>query len=491
MKKRILSLVILLLSSISLSAQYVSDIHVTTDVTLGTGNVSPFWFNVNQHGLGSIHPNSAYVLAGISKDWDKSRRFDYAYGLDLAGGYNLEDNVILQQAYLDLKYRSLFLSIGSKERTGLFRNPLLSTGGTLWSGNARPIPQVRLGFYDWVRPFRADWFALKGDISYGWFTDQRFQKNFIDKKNGVYVKDIIYHHKYIAFQFGNDQTRFKVEAAYEIDQQFGGRRIHYKNGEVVLTEQIPSKFKDYIRAFLPLSGSSDDLETNQRYYQGNYVGEWQINLHYKLSDQHRFRTGFEKFWEDASGMSFQNRFDGLWSMEYNRTSPGLISGALIEYFQSTDQAGPCYWLPSYDGQGTNIQYEANGVDNYYSHSVYGGWSHWGQIIGNPLIPSPVFNENGSLSPRCNRIKSWNIGVNGQITPEWHHRILLTYMRGWGTYGSPFKEVEKNLSGLIEVTYLPQWQPRLSFKLATAFNTGNLYGGEAWGTRLAVTYKFLK
>ncbi|MGL5919594.1 MAG: capsule assembly Wzi family protein, partial [Bacteroidales bacterium] len=156
---------------------------------------------MNQHGLNSIHPSSAYLRAGISKEWNTAKRFDYAYGADFVTGYNLDANVIIQQLYADIKYRSLFLSVGSKERTGLFRNPLLSTGGTLWSGNARPIPQVRAGFYDWVQPFRtANWFKLKGDISYGWFTDSRFQKNFINKLNGVYVKNIVYHHKYIAFQ---------------------------------------------------------------------------------------------------------------------------------------------------------------------------------------------------------------------------------------------------------------------------------------------------
>ncbi|MGL5317166.1 MAG: capsule assembly Wzi family protein, partial [Bacteroidales bacterium] len=206
MKKTIVTCVVSLLAGFPLSAQYVSDIRVTSDVRVGTGDTSPFWFTANQHGLGSIQPNSAYLRAGIFKTMRTDRRFDFAYGLDLAGGYHLDANVIVQQAYVDLRYRSLFLSMGSKERDGLFRNPLLSTGGTLWSGNARPIPQLRAGFYDWVRPFRADWFALKGDFSYGWFTDQNFQKEFISKENGVYVKGIVYHHKYIAFKFGTEQT---------------------------------------------------------------------------------------------------------------------------------------------------------------------------------------------------------------------------------------------------------------------------------------------
>lgn len=479
----------LLLVSGRLYSQHIPSFVVRTDIQLGTGEVSPFWFSANQHGLAAVGNNSAYLRAGAFKQWDTSKRFDYAYGVDLVGGYNLDANFIVQQLYVDLKYRSLFVSLGAKERNGLFRNPLLSTGGTLWSGNARPIPQARFGFYDWVKPFRADWFRLKGDFSYGWFTDGKFQKDFINKQSGNYVDDILYHHKYIAFQFGNDRTPFKLEAAYEIDQQFGGTRYFYKDGIVEEVIKAPSKLKDYIRAFFPLSGSSDDIDMNQRYYQGNYVGEWQLNLHYKLNNMHRFRIGFEKFWEDASGMSFQNRMDGLWSFEYTRSESALISGAILEYFQSTDQAGPCYWLPSYDGQHTNIIGEANGNDNYYNHGFFNSWSHWGQNMGNALIPSPVYNKNGVLATYCNRIKSWNLGVNGQITPEWQHRVLLTHMRGWGNHGGPFTEVKKNLSGLIEVTYLPNWLTGAEAKLGTAFNTGELYGGKSWGVKLSLGYHF--
>ncbi|MGL5787890.1 MAG: capsule assembly Wzi family protein, partial [Bacteroidales bacterium] len=162
-------------------SQHIPAVFVKTDVQLGTGDTAPFWFMTNQHGLAATAANSAYLRAGAIREWDTKKRFDYAYGVDLVGAYNLDADFIVQQLYVDLKYRSLFISLGAKERNGIFRNPVLSTGGTLWSGNARPIPQARFGFYDWVKPFRADWFRLKGDFSYGWFTDGCFQRDFINK----------------------------------------------------------------------------------------------------------------------------------------------------------------------------------------------------------------------------------------------------------------------------------------------------------------------
>ena len=47
-----------------------------------------------------------------------------------------------------LKYRCLGVSVGSKEKHSEFNNPLLSSAGIDIFGNARPIPQVRIGIPD-------------------------------------------------------------------------------------------------------------------------------------------------------------------------------------------------------------------------------------------------------------------------------------------------------------------------------------------------------
>lgn len=81
---------------------------------------------------------------------------------------------------------------GSREKGAPLLNNALSSGDMTWSGNARPIPQIMIGIpeYLYVLPR----FAIKGEISYGWFTDNKYQ----ERKVGAghwYTKDIKYHHK--------------------------------------------------------------------------------------------------------------------------------------------------------------------------------------------------------------------------------------------------------------------------------------------------------
>ena len=79
-----------------------------------------------------------------------------------------------------LKYRCLGLSIGSKERHSEFNNPLLSSGGLTFSGNARSVPQVRIGIPEYTLvPGTKGWLAFKGHIAYGMFTDDGWQKDFV------------------------------------------------------------------------------------------------------------------------------------------------------------------------------------------------------------------------------------------------------------------------------------------------------------------------
>ena len=116
-----------------------------TGVSFSGGEHTPFWLIANKQGLSSIEKNNGYLRAGVFRELENDTPFSYAFGVDLAVAYNFTSTFVVQQLYADLKYRCLGLSIGSKERHSEFNNPLLSSGGLTFSGNARPIPQVRIG----------------------------------------------------------------------------------------------------------------------------------------------------------------------------------------------------------------------------------------------------------------------------------------------------------------------------------------------------------
>ena len=69
----------------------------------------------------------------------------------------------------------------------------------------------------------------------------------------------------------------------------------------------------------------------------------------------------ENFYDDFSGMGKFNGWDGLWGIEYKKKDNQLISGLVLEYFQSTNQSGPMHGLDDSEVKKTG------GADDYYNN----------------------------------------------------------------------------------------------------------------------------
>ena len=135
---------------------------VEASANAGSGDYAPLWFTANRNGLSSQKPNSAYLRAGLAYRQEFRRGWKIGAGLDLAGAANSPSDFIVQQAYADISWRVLNLSIGSKERVPLGKNPMLSSGGMVEGNNARPVPQVRAEIAEYYTvPGTKGWFAFK------------------------------------------------------------------------------------------------------------------------------------------------------------------------------------------------------------------------------------------------------------------------------------------------------------------------------------------
>jgi hypothetical protein len=136
---------------------------------------------------------------------------------------------VVQQAYFDVQYKKVRLSVGAKERPSELRNQALS-GGALASGiSARPIPQVRLELPDfWTIPGTRGWLALKARLGYGFYTDGQWQQGFVNE-NGIFSKHSLYHTKAGFLRVGNEEKfPVSVTGGLEMNTQFGGK--HYVKG---------------------------------------------------------------------------------------------------------------------------------------------------------------------------------------------------------------------------------------------------------------------
>ena len=79
------------------------------------------------------------------------------------------------------------------------------------SGNARPVPQVRIELPEyWTIPGTGEWLGIKGHLAYGWFTDENWQKDFVQAGKARTV-GVRYHSKSGFLRFGNE-NKFPLTA---------------------------------------------------------------------------------------------------------------------------------------------------------------------------------------------------------------------------------------------------------------------------------------
>lgn len=447
---------------------------VEAESVFSGGDYAPFWLTANRNGLSSVKNNNGYLRAGIFRPVEKEKKLSYALGLDLAVAYHFTSTFIVQQAYADLKYSFLELSVGSKERNPELKNPFLSIGGMTLSNNARPIPQVRISVPDYVIiPGTKGLFALKGHLAYGMFTDDGWQKDFA-KPGSKYTEHVLYHSKALFARIGNENIFPLVfEGGLEMAAQFGGNAFNSSYNLPFV--DMPNGIKDFFKVLIPSGGDSSTPGGEQSNIYGNHVGSWNFSLSYAFPDW-KIRGYYEHFFEDHSQMFGQYGWkDCLVGVEFTLPSNPFVGKVVYEYMGTKDQSGPVF-----HDKTSIIPDQISAVDDYYNHYIYTGWQHWGMGIGNPLLLSPVYNKDGLITFKSNRIKSHHIGISGNPGNGWEYRMLLTYVRHWGTYFDPFDEIKKSFNSLLEVTYAPKCLKGWKFKGAVAFDGGDLVGHNCGG-----------
>ena len=452
-----------------------------TAATAGGGDFAPLWFSANRYGLSSVQPNSVWLSAGMRYDKKMKHHWKLQTGIELATGYGLTQEFILQQAYAGIAWRCLQLSIGSKERKPLIKDLYLSSGALIEEGNARPIPQVRAEIENYVAvPGTKNWLWFKGHFSYGIFTDGNWQEEHARSQSRTYVKNTLYHSKSAMFKVGNTEKRpWDIEIGLLVSSQFAGDQYQW-NTETQQWDvfNMPAGFKDFIKMILPTQGGNDTPNGDQVNVAGNYIGSWNAAFSYYWHDW-TFRIYYEHMFEDESQMFMQyGRWkDGHIGLEVTCPDNPWVSKLLWEGLATKDQTGPIL----FDGFVQSLpDHQISACDDYYNNYFYQSWQHWGMGMGNPLLPGPIYNRNGSMMFRSNRVRSNHFGICGNPTNEWSYRILLSEARHWGTYNNPFDNIKRQFSSLYEVNYHPVQLPGWNFSASLGLDRGTLLGNNTAG-----------
>jgi len=440
--------------------------------TLSTGEHAPFWLTANRQGLASIERNSGYLKIGAFRPLEKGKDLSYSWGMDVALVSGLDSRVIMQQAYLDVRYKGWQLSVGSKERDGELKNQQLSSGALVFSGNARPIPQVRFEVPEYLAvPYTNGWIGFKGHIAYGRFTDDDWQREFVTP-GGKRTENVLMHSKALYIKVGReDRSRLQFEGGLEMAAQFGGTLIN-GNNRIHMYEGI----EDFWKVLVPASGGSSTPIGEQTNIYGNQLGSWNMSLNYRIGGGWNIRPYYQHYFEDHSMMRAEYAWkDGLKGIEITFPKNPVVSSLVYEYLGTKDQSGPVYW----DATPT-LSEQISATDDYYNHSLYTGWQHYGMGIGNPLVASPIYNKNGEIRFQSTRVLARHFGISGNPTSELSYRMLLSLTRNWGTYSVPFYEIKREGSALVEVRYTPTQMNGWSFTLAGALDQGSMLGNNRGG-----------
>ncbi len=468
--------------------------HAELSGTGSAGDYAPLWFTANRNGLSSQEPNSGYLRAGVAWKHDFRHGWRVGAGLDLAGAINSPSDFVVQQAYADISWRCLNLSIGSKERAPIGKNPLLSSGGMVEGNNARPVPQIRAEIADYYTvPGTKGWFAFKGYIAYGRFVDDRWQRDFARPSGKPYVEDILYHSKFLMLKFGNKRVfPLEAEVGMMMSAQFGGKRhsftkVKNPDGTFGLKENVydmPHGLKNYAKVFFAKAGGADTPGGDQVNVEGNHVGSWHFGLNYYLHDW-KFRVYYEHLFEDHSQMFLEyGRWkDGHIGIEVTLPRNRWVSTLLWEGLATKDQSGPILYDGDERFDGSVLAFagtQISAMDNYYNNYYYHSWAHYGMGMGNPLLPGPIYNRDGNLLYRSNRARAHHWAIAGAPSEEWNYRMLMSFARHWGTYERPLDKIHKQFSSLLEVTYSPKAFSGWHFSAAAGFDRGNFPGNASGG-----------
>lgn len=522
MQKTILLMAAAMLA-ISARAQYVEETRaaeplkplegmeykVETQGSFSNGK-TPLWLNANKYGLSSLDETNGYLRAQVLRplSHDDERKWGIGYGVDVAAATGYTSTAIIQQAYVEGRWLKGVLTIGSKEWEMELKNNALSSGSQTLGKNARPVPQVRLALPDyWSLPLLNGWVRMKGHIAYGKMTDDNWQHDFTHKQN-KYADDVLYHSKAGYIKIGNEDLyyRWSLELGLEMACTFGGTGYKRVGNEMVAVKN-KSGLGSFFNAFIPGGGDAPEKGTVYQNEEGNQLGSWLARINYDADDW-RFSIYADKYFEDHSSM-LQLDYDGYgegeeWNvkkkrryfmydfkdmmlgMEYHSKYDKAVNNIVFEYLYSKYQSGPIYHDHSEGRPDSHI----SGMDDFYNHYIYTGWQHWGQVMGNPLYRSPIYNDDGTIYVKDNRFMAFHLGVDGTPSEQFYYRVLASWQEGLGTYNQPYTKKRQNASFLVEGQYniksiRHKWIDGCSIRLGYGMDFGSILGGINYGAQLTI------
>ena len=322
--------------------------HKKISINIYDYNDPEWWSDYNNNGLNFYQSNITLSYKNIFDNY-----------VLLINTHASNEKIIFAESYISFSMQKLYkIKFGRYYRDfSTYLNDELSSGSMLIGKNALPIPKIGLlGEYQIKK-------NDKFKFTYG------LAHSILDE-NDVYNESPFIHEKFL-YLIKNDNNN-----------EYGFGFVHEAiwGGSTYLNGNFPSSFNDYWKVFISADGKKLEGQPHANAL-GNHLGIWDF-YYSKKNKSNIFKLYYQHFFEDTSGLRFQNRLDGLWGFEYNNLSSKL--NYVLEYIDTSNQDRD----PPYVNE------------NYYNHSEYKlGWSYKGYVIGNPFInniPSKIIHSGISM-----------------------------------------------------------------------------------------------
>ncbi|CAN5194148.1 capsule assembly Wzi family protein [soil metagenome] len=369
---------------------------------VSSSGTTPFWLQSNRHGMfasDGSHVMTRFQVHGSERfGGGDSDRFTFHYGADFITRPGVQSTATFNQGFLRLDAYGLYLQAGRFHNTSPIHDEELGMGSLGVSGNAPPIPQIRVGLADWTSiPFTSGFVQIRGHLAHGWM------------ENGRFASDVLYHEKV---------GHAKIGGNFWVNVYGGLAQYAFWGGTMANGTDIPNDLSDFGRVFFALKGGENAPIGMQNYAYGNHRGGWNFGffLEFNELDINVYRQFPLETRDNLKLKSYMDALTGI-SIDFGADLNIPDISFVYEYLYTKYQDG--HRRPN-DNPNSSVEIDPyRGNENYYNHHIYRtGWVYNNRTIGNPLfIPSSdprigVFN---------NRIVGHHLGLKFRIAGN----ILLT------------------------------------------------------------------
>jgi hypothetical protein len=449
---KFLFLIILSLFISSVYSQIIKlpDYSIQTGATLSAGKQTPFWLLSNQYGLITPDKFNGWIKLGFKTSLSAEKNFDYDYGLEIIDRQSNKNKLYLHQVYLRLKLHFVDFQIGSVEEKFGDQDSSISSGGLLWSGNARPMPKISLIVRDYSPiPLTRGYIEFKGGISHGWFGNNEF------------VNNAWLHHKYFYIRLGG---KLPVKIHYGIHHfaQWGGFSADTSVG------QMPNGFDDFVRVFFAKPGDENAPTGEQKLPLGNHLASRDLGLNID------FKGVKISFYNQTL---FEDRSSEYWGIINKTALWGII-------FHLKDKNR---FINKFGYEFLNISSKTD-PKNYFNHGYYRfGWTFYDMTIGTPMITSPIIIQNTETEGGYiwnNEVTAHHLGMAGKYK-NLQYKFFATYSLNYGTPSYPYDPALNQFSFLLEILLSDKLPLGIQAGFAVGYDHGDLLGNNT-GLRISLT-----